>query len=368
MADSSSTKGQIGLANIGNTCYLNAALQCLRHVPDLTVFFHKHSDTWIHEDESDKNAILCRGYKDLINDLWSGSAPGYLRPGGFIRHFREALKDTMFEHMISPQQHDSHEALMFILDSLHEGMKRPLAINVIADETSPVYNALIAWKNQVAPQYSPIVDYFFGLMEVSVTCQGCKHVSCRYEAFNMLNVDFPNSKEATLAECIDYAFAGEPIDEYDCEKCCKRTVCKEHTVYTDGCESCAIVPKPTRSPGVIQRRIWRLPQNLILVVKRFRFDRQMGKCNANFTADTSQTFEKWFTPASPETSRTATYGLQSIIDHHGHANGGHYTAQIKSPVTNIWNMYDDESVRQLGDGSKPHFGPMSYILFYRKAV
>ena len=337
-------KGQIGLANLGNTCYLNAALQCLRHVPDLTVFFHSHSDTWIHEDEK-ANAILCRAYKEVVNNLWSGTAPGYLRPGGFLHYFRQALKGTMFEHMIAPQQHDSHEALMFLLDQLHEGMKRPLNINVMAAEDSPVYAALTAWKEQVAPQYSPIVDYFFGLMEVSVTCQGCKKVSCRYEPFNMLNVDFPNSKDASLVECVDFAFGPESIDDYECDTC-----------------------SPIRHPGVIQRRIWRLPQNLIIVVKRFRFETRMTKCNANFSAETRQKFEKWFATASPESSHHAEYTLQSIVDHHGHANGGHYTAQIKSPITGLWNIYDDESVTQMRDGSQPHLGPMSYILFYRKVV
>jgi ubiquitin C-terminal hydrolase len=348
-------KGQIGLANLGNTCYLNAALQCLRHVPDLTVFFHKHSDTWIHEGD-DANAVLCRAYKELVNNLWSGTAPGYLRPGGFIHYFRQALKGTMFEHMIIPQQHDSHEALMFLLDQLHEGMKRPLNINVMAAEDSPVYAALTAWKEQVAPQYSPIVDYFFGLMEVSVTCKGCGNISCRYEPFNMLNVDFPNSKDASLVECVDCAFEGESIDEYQCDKCSPDAPKGDTS------------PKPKRHPGVIQRRIWRLPQNLIIVVKRFRFDKGMTKCHANFSAEATQKFEKWFAASSPESSHHADYTLQSIVDHHGNANGGHYTAQVKSPMTGLWNMYDDESVGQMRDGSQPHFGPMTYILFYRKVV
>ena len=348
-------KGQIGLANLGNTCYLNAILQCLRHVPDLTVFFHKHSESWIHEG-TDKNATLCRAYKELIEGLWSGSPPGYLRPGGFLHYFRDALKGTMFEHMIIPQQHDGHEALMFLLDQLHEGMKRPLNINVMAAEDSPVYAALMAWKEQVAPQYSPIVDYFFGLMEVSVTCKGCGNVSCRYEPFNMLNVDFPNSKDASLDECIDFTFEAESIDEYSCD------TCSPDTPKDDS------VPKPKRHPGVIQRRIWRLPQNLILVVKRFRFETRMTKCNANFSAETTQKFEKWFAPTSPESSHHADYTLQSIVDHHGSGNGGHYTAQIKSPIDGLWNMYDDESVAKLRDGSQPHLGPMTYILFYRKVV
>lgn len=341
-------KGLVGLANLGNTCYLNAALQCLRHVADLTVFFNKHSQDWIHEEKA-PNSDLCRAYKDLVVSLWSGTGPAYLRPAGFLHRFRSALKVTPLDFMIAPHPHDSYEALLFLLDQLHEGMKKPLQIDVNADPTVPAYKALMFWKTYIAPNYSPIVDYFFGLMEISVTCGHCKNVSCRYEEFNMLKVGFPNQKQATLEECIDYEFKSDDLDEYECEPCSAN--------------------KKPRGPAVIQRRIWRLPQNLILVLKRFNHDGSNPvRCNANFTTETIQKFTKWFAPMSPESSRTADYGLQSIIDHHGHAGGGHYTSQVKNPMSGLWNMYDDESVNTIRDGSKPHLGSMNYVLFYRKMV
>jgi ubiquitin carboxyl-terminal hydrolase 8 len=343
------TKGQIGLANIGNTCYLNAILQCLRHVPDLTVFFNKHSDSWIHEG-TDKDAALCRAYKTLVNDLWSGKPPSFLRPAGFVHFFRLALKDTRFDHMISPRQHDAHEALVFLIDQLHEGMKRELKMNIMAPEDSQVHAALTAWKTAVAPNYSPMVDYFFGLMQVSVVCQGCKNVSCRYEPFSEIVVQFPDNKEATLEECMNHEFQGEPIDEYQCDKCSPDT--------TDG------TPKAKRHPGVIYRKIWKLPQNLMLILKRF--NPNGTKCQANFSTDEVMKFDKWFAEGSPESSKTAKYTLQSMVDHHGSAGGGHYNAQVKSPTTNNWNIYDDETVGKIMDGSKPIFGRMNYILFFRK--
>ena len=337
-------KGQLGLMNLGNTCYLNAVIQCLRHVADLTVFFHRHSDSWIHKTLA-KDATLCIAYKDLILSLWSGTSPSKMRPAGFLHHFRATLRGTALEHMIAPAPHDSHEALVFLLDQLHEGMKRPLTnVTVSAKEGDPTFKALTYWKEHVAPEYSPIVDYFFGLMEVSVTCSLCKTVSCRYEPFNMLKVAFPNTKDATLVECINHEFQGEPLDEYQCDACTAN--------------------KKPRGPAIIQRKIWRLPRNLILVLKRF--NPNGTKCQANVSAEPVQTFTSWFAENSPESSRSADYTLHSIIDHHGVANGGHYTAQVKSPITDKWNVYDDESVMTMGDGSKSHFGSMTYILFYKR--
>ena len=347
-------KGHIGLANLGNTCYLNSAIQALRHVPDLSVFMNKHSDSWIHTKPGEKEAALCRAYKEVVVGLWSSTGPGYMQPAKFLNYFRDSLKECpTYEHMVAPIQHDSGEALTFLLDQLHEGMKRPLNFNVVAEKGSPTYNALMAWKEQVAPNYSPIVDYFFGLMEVSITCKGCSNVRCRYEPFNMLKVGFPDAKAATLEECIDYEFQAEEIDEYQCDLCSPDVVKDSGQV------------KNKRPPGSVQRRIWRLPQNLIIVLKRF--NPNGTKCNADFKADSSQIFTKWFADKSPEGSKTSSYSVQSIIDHQGsHPNGGHYVAQVKSPLTGKWNIYDDEHVGQILDGSKANLGRQSYVLFYRK--
>lgn len=350
LASDNPNKGKMGLINLGNTCYLNSAIQCLRHIPDLTVFFHQHSDSWIHSGDA-KDAVLCKAYKELIMSLWTGIGPAAIRPAGFLHYFRDSLKDCpTYEHMITPQPHDSGEALTFLLDQLHEGMKKPLNINVVAEKGSKTYAALNAWKDQVGPNYSPIVDYFFGLMEVSITCKGCSRVSCRYEPFNMLKIGFEDQKKSTLEQCMNYEFSPEDLDEYQCDHC------------SPDVEKGQI--KNKRPPGSVKRQIWKLPGNLIIILKRF--NPNGSKCQADFDAELTQKFTKWFSEKSPESSRIDNYSLQSVVDHHGSANGGHYVAQVKSPITGKWNLYDDESVREIKDGSTAFLGNSSYILFYRK--
>jgi ubiquitin C-terminal hydrolase len=56
--------------------------------------------------------------------------------------------------------------------------------------------------------------------------------------------------------------------------------------------------------------------------------------------------------------------LRGIVDHHGSSRGGHYTAQVKDPISDNWLLYDDESVFPL---AKPNFGESNYILFYERA-
>jgi ubiquitin C-terminal hydrolase len=151
---------------------------------------------------------------------------------------------------------------------------------------------------------------------------------------------------------MDYEFKPEELEDYQCD-ICSPDVPKDSPV-----------PKAKRPAGSVQRRIWRLPQNLIIILKRF--NPNGTKCHADFEADSTQKFTKWFTEKTPESSKSSDYTLQSVVDHHGSANGGHYVSQVKSPITGKWNIYDDENVRTMQDGSKVFLGRPSYILFYRK--
>ncbi|CAF4822582.1 unnamed protein product, partial [Rotaria sp. Silwood2] len=58
--------GLRGLRNIGNTCYINSAIQCLSNVQDLKDYFHK-----VYRPNLNKHTPLTIAFRNLIKDIWS---------------------------------------------------------------------------------------------------------------------------------------------------------------------------------------------------------------------------------------------------------------------------------------------------------
>ena len=340
-------KGAVGLRNLGNTCYANAALQALRQMTEMT-YLCLADNSELQKKHDNHSGQLFEAYKDLIKTMWSAHHPAYVSPDAFRRDMLVAADQSGYDQFLGRQQQDAHEFLMFVLDQIFEGTKEE--VNFIIQKPIPqtnrdkrIYAALQSWKTQFEKQYTPIVDIWFGLLEYDTECQACKNRSYRYESFNTLKISMPYSVEdgaspPTIQEMLQKEWQPETIEGYACDHC-----------------------SPTRTTAKRQVKIWRLPRCLIVMLKRFMPDGR--KLNTPWTppADTLQ-LDEFFSDASPERSKDYAYSIQSIIDHHGSSRGGHYIAQGLSPLDGKWYLYDDETVHPI---ERPSLGTSSYVLIYR---
>uniref|UniRef100_A0AAZ3RQJ3 Ubiquitin carboxyl-terminal hydrolase n=1 Tax=Oncorhynchus tshawytscha TaxID=74940 RepID=A0AAZ3RQJ3_ONCTS len=117
-------RGLTGLKNIGNTCYMNAALQALSNCPPLTQFFVECGGLV----RTDKKPALSKSYQKLVSDLWHKNRPSYVIPTNLFQGIKAV--NPMFRGY---SQQDSQEFLRCLMDQLHEELKEPLADSERAD-------------------------------------------------------------------------------------------------------------------------------------------------------------------------------------------------------------------------------------------
>ena len=352
MADQAPAVAMGGLVNLGLTCYANAVIQALRHCRKIPWIFEEgRYNTLYKKDANEKRGrhqVLTRALADVVQKIGQCQKGQSVRPGEFWLRLKPCVEDTCYEHFASRAPHDAHEFLMFLLDTIHEAtaqevemrITRPSAKN---EEEGLIHSALDAWRKEFSNTYSPFVDLFFGSYHITMSCQACGHVSHRWETFNALKGAIPTTNEPySILQALEAEWKSETIEGYACDKC-----------------------SPTRTTAIRAFKLWRLPQYLTIVIKRFTPDGRKIRTRIAPMTSSTLSLDSYFSPFTPEKTGVTDYSLRSIVDHHGGAGGGHYTAQCKHLTDNTWFLYDDESVHPM---NAPHFGESTYVLIFDRVT
>ncbi|KAF9976634.1 CSN-associated deubiquitinating enzyme Ubp12 [Actinomortierella ambigua] len=191
----SKAEGICGLQNLGNTCFMNSALQCLSNTPDLTAYFL--ANAWQDELNPDNplgmEGEVAKAYANLIGKLWNGTARSFAP-----REFKSTI-GRFAPTFTGYQQHDSQELLAFLMDGLHEDLnrikKKPYNEVPDSDGRPDEEVAKICWDLHKARNDSIIVDLFQGQYKSTLVCPACNKVSVTFDPFMYLSLPLPISKK-----------------------------------------------------------------------------------------------------------------------------------------------------------------------------
>jgi len=192
--------GMIGLNNLGNTCFMNSALQCLSHAIPLTRYFLSNQ---FRKDLNKSNPLgtggkLAVAYDVVMKELWMNDKVAAISPTSLKRAI--ALFAPRFAGCL---QHDAQEFLAYLLDGLHEDLNRiTSAPYVEMPDVTDGQNMAVAGARALDAHRkrndSLVFDTFYGQFQSTCICPKCRKVSVSFDAFNHVSLEIPQMENITV--------------------------------------------------------------------------------------------------------------------------------------------------------------------------
>jgi ubiquitin C-terminal hydrolase len=319
--------GFSGLYDLGNTCYINAVVQVLSNVVLLTKYFHNNDLEKFHNN---KYYNVSRAYQTVVIELWKENVP--LSPKSFKRYL-----DSHFEKYKNDKNHDALEFLLDLLECFNVALSKKTVDIRISDFSSKHYNeAKRVWREYFKNNSSIISELFYGQFMKEYKCKVCFNVYYSYDIFSPFIVSSISKNKVSIKNLINLGYYQRDYIQSTCKRCSEKYN-EEHEVTT---------------------RIYKLPEVLTIVIKRFNSNLTKNKVNLEIdeVLDLSDI-------TATSTDESVFYDISGMVCHQGDAlESGHYYAIIKR--SDAYYCFDNAKIFNFDikamNGSEP------YILMYTR--
>ena len=337
-------KGMTGLANLGNTCFLNSCMQVLNHTYELNHFLDSANMKRLIKPELPDSNILAE-WDDLRNVMWSGN--GMVTPRKFVYNVQQIAGIKKKDIFTGWAQNDMPEFLLFFIDCIHNSVSKGVTMKIMGNKENDVDEIAIACykmlKTAYANEYSEIMNIFYGLYisEIISKEKGKRYV-LKPELYFILDLPVmdENGFAKTLYDCIDIYTKPEILEGDN-----------------------AWFNEKTKKKEDIKKQLsfWNFPNVLVIVLKRFTPD---GSHKINTQIDIPIDNLDLSKYVRGYHASSYKYDLYGVCNHIGGVMGGHYTAFVRNAEMK-WIHYNDANVEVVQNTSNI-ISPMAYCLFYRK--
>jgi len=332
-------KGLTGLANLGNTCFVNSILQCLSHSYEINDFLENGD----YKSKINKKAesLILMEWDKLRTMMWSENCT--ISPGGFVSAVHRVAKIKGKTIFTGFAQNDLPEFLIFLIDCFHIGIQREVEMiirgRIITDKDKVAKKCFEMMQNMYKNEYSEFLHFFYGTHLSKISSLNGKTLSLKPEPFNILSLPIPNKSNVSLYDCLDLYTETEVLEG-------------ENQYYNEN--------KKTKEDAKRSIEFWEFPTLLIIDLKRFTNNNKKIQVLVDFPLENLD-LSKYIVGYQKERFK---YDLYGVCNHGGNVFGGHYTACIKN-ANNTWYDFNDTTITAVKNIEKLK-SPKAYCFFYRK--